>query len=111
VDPSLISGVLGPALALAAVTAVTKFATGWWSARRAGIRPRGCVRAGAALIARGEFSIVIAGIGVASGLGSEVGALSIAYVLVLAIIGPLAARVSEPIAERLLVAKGPGGTR
>ena len=105
VDPSLIPGALGPALALAAVTAATKFATGWWSARREGIGPRGRARAGAALIARGEFSIVIAGIAVASGLPSDVGALSIAYVLVLAITGPLAARVSEPVAERLLVRK------
>jgi CPA2 family monovalent cation:H+ antiporter-2 len=107
VNPSLIPRALGPALALAAVTAATKFATGWWSARRAGIGPRGCARAGAALIARGEFSIVIAGIAVASGLRSDVGALSIAYVLVLAVAGPLAARVSEPISERLLVSRGP----
>jgi CPA2 family monovalent cation:H+ antiporter-2 len=111
VDPSLISGVLGPAVALAGVTALTKFATGWWSARRAGIGPRGRARAGAALIARGEFSIVIAGIAVASGLGSDVGALSIAYVLVLAVVGPLATRVSEPIAERLLVPKEPRETK
>ena len=110
VDPGLLSDAIGPALALAALTAATKFATGWWSARRAGIGPRGCARAGAALIARGEFSIVIAGIGLASGLRSEVGAVSIAYVLVLAIIGPLAARVSEPIAERLLVPKEPRDT-
>lgn len=102
VDPGMIPGALGAALALAAVTAVTKFATGWWSARRAGIGPRGRARAGAALIARGEFSLVIAGIAVASGLGTDVGALSIAYVLVLAVVGPVAARVSEPIAERLL---------
>jgi CPA2 family monovalent cation:H+ antiporter-2 len=105
VDPSQIPGALGPALALAVLTAATKFATGWWSARRAGVGPRGRVRAGAILIPRGEFSIVIAGIAVASGLGADVGALSIAYVLVLAVAGPVAARVSEPIAERLLSVK------
>lgn len=105
VDPGLIPGVLGPAMVLAVVTAATKFATGWWSARRAGIGPRGRARSGATLIARGEFSIVIAGIAVASGLETEVGALSIAYVLVLAVAGPVAARVSEPIAERLLSVK------
>jgi CPA2 family monovalent cation:H+ antiporter-2 len=105
VDPSQIPGALGPALVLALLTAVTKFVTGWWSARRAGIGPRGRARAGAILIPRGEFSIVIAGIAVASGLGTDVGALSIAYVLVLAVAGPVAARVSEPIAERLLSVK------
>ncbi|MGH2662985.1 MAG: cation:proton antiporter [Actinomycetota bacterium] len=102
IDPNLIPDVLGPALVLGGVTAATKFATGWWSARRAGIGPRGRARAGATLIARGEFSIVIAGIAVASGLGSDVGALAITYVLVLAVVGPVAARVSEPIADRLL---------
>jgi monovalent cation:H+ antiporter-2, CPA2 family len=113
VDPGLIPGVLGPALILAVVTAATKFATGWWSARRAGIGPRGRARAGSALIARGEFSIVIAGIAVASGLDTEVGALSITYVLVLAVVGPVAARVSEPIAERLQSVKASreGGER
>jgi CPA2 family monovalent cation:H+ antiporter-2 len=108
VDPSQIPGALGPALVLALLTAATKFATGWWSARRAGIGPRGRARAGATLIPRGEFSIVIAGIAVASGLGADVGALSIAYVLVLAVAGPVAARLSEPLAERLLAAKAPG---
>jgi CPA2 family monovalent cation:H+ antiporter-2 len=105
VDPGLIPAVLWPAMVLAGVSAATKFATGWWSARRAGIGPRGRARAGATLIARGEFSIVIAGIALASGLETEVGALSIAYVLVLAIAGPVAARFSEPIAERLVSAK------
>ena len=101
VDPSKILPALGTAVALALVTAVTKFAAGWWAAKRAGIGPRGRARAGAILIPRGEFSIVIAGIAVASGLDPEVGALSIAYVLVLAIAGPLLARISEPLAERV----------
>jgi CPA2 family monovalent cation:H+ antiporter-2 len=111
VDPSHIPGALRAALLLALVTAGTKFATGWWSARRAGIGPRGRARAGATLIPRGEFSIVIAGIAIASGLDPGVGALSIAYVLVLAVAGPLAARVSEPIAERLLTARPAEGRR
>lgn len=102
VDPSLIPPALGPALALAFFTAVTKFATGWWGAGRTGVGPRGRARAGATLIARGEFSIVIAGLAVASGVDADVGALSIAYVLVLAILGPLAAKFAEPIADAAL---------
>ena len=42
--------------------------TGIWAAKRAGIARPGRFRAGAALIARGEFSIVIAGLAVASGV-------------------------------------------
>jgi K+:H+ antiporter subunit KhtU len=101
VDPAQIPPALGTALALALITAITKFVTGWWSARRAGIGQRGRARAGAILIPRGEFSIVIAGLAIASGVGTDVGALSIVYVLLLAVAGPVAARVSEPIAERL----------
>jgi CPA2 family monovalent cation:H+ antiporter-2 len=43
-----------------------------------------------ALIARGEFSIVIAGLGV--GLEPQLGPLSAAYVLFLAVLGPILAR-------------------
>lgn len=102
VDPGLIPPVIGPALVLAFLTAITKFATGWWGAGRAGVGPRGRARAGATLIARGEFSIVIAGLAVASGVDADVGALSIAYVLVLAILGPLAAKFAEPITDAVL---------
>jgi len=97
-DPSSIPPVLGWALVLAIITAATKMATGIWAAKRAGIARRGRFRAGAALIARGEFSIVIAGLAVASGVvPDELAALATAYVLLMAIIGPLAARYVEPV--------------
>lgn len=74
---------------LARVTAFTKILTGWWAALRAGIGRAGRARAAAALVARGEFSIVIAGLGVAAGLSADVGSLAAAYVLVLALLGPV----------------------
>ncbi|MBB4912672.1 cation:proton antiporter [Actinophytocola algeriensis] len=98
--PSTIPPVLGVALALAAVTTVTKLATGWWAARRQGIGRLGRARAGAALVARGEFSIVIAGLAVSTGaVDSQLAALATAYVLIMAVLGPLAARFIEPIAR------------
>ena len=104
VDPVTIPPVIGSAVALGAVTAVTKFGTGWWSAQKAGVGMRGRARAGASLIARGEFSIVIAGIGVASGAEQELGPLAVSYVLVVATVGPLLAQLSDPITEQLPVA-------
>ncbi len=83
------------------VTALTKIATGYWAARRAGIAGRGRWRAGGALVARGEFSIVIAGLAVASGIEPALGPLATAYVLLLVVIGPLTARWTEPIATAL----------
>ncbi len=51
------------------------------------------------LVARGEFSLVIAGLAVTAGFG-EVGELSAAYVLILAIVGPVLARVSGQRRDR-----------
>jgi monovalent cation:H+ antiporter-2, CPA2 family len=102
-DPTSIPPVLGWALVLAVITAATKMATGVWAAKRAGIARPGRLRAGAALIARGEFSIVIAGLAVASGaVSAELAALATAYVLLMAVIGPLAARYVEPLVKPLL---------
>ena len=99
-DPAEIPPVLGWALVLAVATTVTKLATGWWAARSQGIGKLGRARAGAALVARGEFSIVIAGLAVAyAAVPGELAALSTAYVLLMAVLGPIAARVVEPVAR------------
>ncbi|WP_308699130.1 cation:proton antiporter, partial [Streptomyces clavuligerus] len=99
-DPNEIPPVLLPALLLAVVTAVTKVFTGWYAARRAGIAPKGRLRAGGALVARGEFSIVIAGLAVAT--EPRIGPIATAYVLILVVLGPLAARWTEPLVLPLL---------
>ncbi|MER0246340.1 cation:proton antiporter [Streptomyces sp. HSW2009] len=98
-DPTEIPPVLVPALLLAAVTTVSKIGTGWYAARRAGIGPRGRLRAGGVLVARGEFSIVIAGLAVST--EPRIGPIATAYVLILVIVGPLAARYTEPAVRRL----------
>ncbi|WP_181779093.1 cation:proton antiporter [Pseudonocardia pini] len=101
-DPRTIPPVLGWAVVLAVTTSLTKIATGWWAARRAGIGKLGRARAGAALIARGEFSIVIAGLAVSyAAVPAELAALATAYVLLMAILGPIAARFVEPVARAL----------
>ncbi len=106
-DPSSIPPVLGWALVLALVTAVTKMATGVWAAKRVGIARPGRFRAGATLIARGEFSIVIAGLALASGaIPAELAALATAYVLIMAVVGPLAARYVEPLVKSVLPPAG-----
>ncbi|MEV8565886.1 cation:proton antiporter [Streptomyces sp. NPDC051322] len=101
-DPATIPPVLVPALVLAVLTALTKIATGYWAARRTGIGVRGRWRAGGALVARGEFSIVIAGLATASGIEPALGPLATAYVLLLVVLGPLTARFTEPVTQRLV---------
>ncbi|MEV6768644.1 cation:proton antiporter [Nocardia sp. NPDC051030] len=106
-DPKAIPPVLGWAVALAIVTALTKIGTGWWAAKRQGIRRMGRARAGAALVARGEFSIVIAGLAVSvGGVDPQLAALASAYVLMMAVLGPIVARLVEP-AVRLVQRERP----
>ncbi|MEE4592192.1 cation:proton antiporter [Streptomyces sp. DSM 41524] len=100
-DPASIPPVLLPAMTLAVLTAGTKIATGYWAARRAGISARGRWRAGGTLVARGEFSIVIAGLAVTAGIEPSLGPLATAYVLILVVLGPLTARWTEPVARRV----------
>jgi CPA2 family monovalent cation:H+ antiporter-2 len=90
VDPRELLPMLPAALALAAVTAATKVATGIFAARRDGVARRGQLRAGTALIARGEFSLII--IGLIGPSIAEVAALATAYVFIMAIAGPVLAR-------------------
>ena len=95
VDTGLIPGVAATAAAIAAVCVVTKVATGWIAAGRAGIGTPGRVRAGAALIAHGEFSIVIAELGIAR--EGDLGALAATYVIILTVIGALLYQFSDAI--------------
>lgn len=91
INPRSLPPVLLIALALAVVTTLTKLLTGYWSTRRLRLDLRTRFRAGFTLVAHGEFSIVIAGLGVS--LEPRLGSLSAAYVLLMAIAGPIVARV------------------
>lgn len=94
IDPADLFDAAIPALVLATVTTATKVATGWYAGGRIGVGRRGRIRAGTTLIARGEFSIVIAALGADLADGPELGALAAGYVLITAIVGPLAAKFS-----------------
>ncbi|WP_159844067.1 cation:proton antiporter [Nocardia sp. CY41] len=102
-DPASIPPVLGWACLLALVTTASKIATGWWAAKRAGAGRLGRARAGTALVAHGEFSIVIAGLAVAAGaVPAEFAALATTYVLLMAVLGPIASRFVEPVMALVL---------
>jgi len=84
-------------------------ATGVWAARRSGIGPKGQWRAGLSLVPRGEFSIVIAGLGMAAGAQAQLGPLAAAYVLMLAVSGSLLMRFAASVPmPRLLTSSGQG---
>jgi K+:H+ antiporter subunit KhtU len=103
IDPSSLPSVLLPAAVLAAITALTKVATGWYAATPLQVGRRGQMRAGTALIARGEFSIVIAGLALHSDVEPDLVVLAGAYVLILAVAGPIATRYAGDVSRRLEV--------
>lgn len=97
IRPGSLLGALAPAAALATVGMLGKIASGWIASRRLGVGPRGRLRAGSALVARGEFSIVIASLGAGTEYGQELGALAAAFVLLSAIAGPLLAKYADTV--------------
>ena len=91
IDPRSLPPVLLTAVALAVATTLSKILTGYWATRGGKLNRRSRIRAGLTLVARGEFSIVIAGLG--AGIEPRLGSLAAAYVLLMAIFGPVLARV------------------
>ncbi|MGY4967813.1 cation:proton antiporter [Streptomyces nigrescens] len=95
VTPEELTPALPAAFALAAVTIATKVLTGRYAAARDKVGRRGRLRAGTALIARGEFSLVI--VGLVGTTHDTLGPLVTAYVFILAIAGPLLTRLAGAI--------------
>ena len=97
-DTSALLGMLGPALILVVVTVLTKFVTGWYASTRVGGGTISRLRAGALLSARGEFSVIIAGlVALSAELPASFQGLAAGYVLITAALGPVLARYIEPI--------------
>lgn len=92
IDVADLPGALPAAIALAGATALTKVASTWWATRRAGVGRAGRLRAATVMVSRGEFSIILAGLGVAAGVDQGLGPTTAAYVLILATGGPLLTR-------------------
>ncbi len=108
-NPADIPAVFPVALALAAVGVATKLLTGRIVAKRAESSERGKWRAGTILIARGEFSVVIAGIVAVSPLAPpKLAPLVTTYVLITAVVGPVLARLAEPWSNWRETRKGDG---
>ena len=95
IRPASLVGAIVPAAILFVFAGGGKLATAWFACRRAGIGPKGRWRAGWVLTARGEFSIVIASLGAAAADGEALGALAAAFVLISAVVGPIASKLVD----------------
>lgn len=99
IDPAAFAQVWPAALALTVAGIGVKLAGGWWAGRASGLSSRARLALGLALIPRGEFSIILAGIAVAIGL-EELGALVALLVLLLSLLGTMAMQWSPEITRR-----------
>jgi CPA2 family monovalent cation:H+ antiporter-2 len=95
IDPADLPGAFVPAAALFVLSGLGKVGVGWLGAKRIGASTKGRLRAGTALIARGEFSIVIASLGIGLAESNELGPVAAAYVLMTAIAGPIITKHSD----------------
>lgn len=103
IDPGALRDVAIAATLLWLGAGAAKVAVGWWAARRTGIGRRGAARAGTALVARGEFSILLAQLGVTANLEPRLAPLIAAFVLLSAVSAPVLARFADTFVDRLTV--------
>jgi CPA2 family monovalent cation:H+ antiporter-2 len=98
IEPARLIDALIPAVLHGVAGIATQLATGWFAAARAGVGRPGRTRAGTTLAARGEFSIVIASLGAGLADGDRLGAVAAGFVLLTAVVGPLASRSADRLA-------------
>ena len=101
VDPATLVDVAGPVAAAVAVTIFGNLVAGIVAARLQGFGPQEAANIGLSVLARGEFSLILASLAVVAGLDDRLGPFAAAYVLVLAVAGPLAASRSHVLARVL----------
>ncbi|MFH9005926.1 cation:proton antiporter [Streptomyces afghaniensis] len=112
IDPGDIVSVAGPVTAAAVLTVVMNVAAGLLVARvyRYGTEP--AAEIATTLLARGEFALILAAMAAGAGLDTRLAPFIAGYVLVLAILGPIAAGRAHLLARALRAARDllPGRT-
>ncbi|MFF7731895.1 cation:proton antiporter [Streptomyces sp. NPDC007984] len=101
IDPGDIVSVLGPVTAAAALTLVMNILAGLLVARtyHYGIEP--AAEIATTLVARGEFALILAAMAASAGLDARLAPFIAGYVLVLAVLGPIAAGRAHLLARAL----------
>ncbi|MCZ0972423.1 cation:proton antiporter [Streptomyces noursei] len=104
IDPGDLPSVVWPVLIAVALTLLMNVLAGLVAARIYGFGPGPAANIATALLARGEFALILATMAAAAGLDERLAPFIAGYVLLLAVLGPLAAGRSGVLARVL-----PGG--
>ncbi|TDL82643.1 cation:proton antiporter [Peribacillus frigoritolerans] len=97
IDPFSLGGAVWLALGAVVLTITGNIIAGMIAGRRAGLSHKGSLNIGLTIVSRGEFSIIMANLGIAGGLMPILKPFSALYVLILAILGPLLTKESKAI--------------
>lgn len=112
VDLSAVGPVAGWLLLAVPIAVAGKMVAGYGAARLTGFRPRRALNAGAALVARGEFSIILAqlaaaGVALDPEFREQIGIFASIFVVATALIGVLFMRESRRVGRRLFPSRAP----
>ncbi|CAH0345218.1 cation:proton antiporter [Bacillus sp. CECT 9360] len=101
IDPFSLGGAVWLTVGAVILTIIGNFTAGLIAGRRAGLSHKASTNIGLTIVSRGEFSIIMANLGIAGGLMPVLKPFSALYVLILAILGPLLTRESKTIYKYL----------
>lgn len=101
IEPGAVLAVAPQAGLAVVMTMVLTLTAGVVAARLHGFGRVGAANIGLTVLTRGEFSLVLASLALAAGLDARLGSFAAGYVLVLAVIGPIAVSASERLARLL----------
>lgn len=97
IDPFSLGEAVWLALGAVILTFPGNFIAGMVAGRRAGLSHKASSNIGLTIVSRGEFSIIVANLGIAGGLSATLKPFAALYVLILAILGPLVTKESKRI--------------
>ncbi|AJC24557.1 MULTISPECIES: cation:proton antiporter [Bacillus] len=97
IDPFSLGDAVWLALGAVLLTIAGNFIAGMIAGCRAGLSHKASSNIGLTIVSRGEFSIIVANLGIAGGLSASLKPFAALYVLILAIFGPLLTKESKRI--------------
>jgi len=97
IDPLSLGDAAWMAVGAVALTIIANVVAGMLAGRNAGLTHKASLNIGLTIMARGEFTIIVANLGIVAGLSPLIKPFSALYVLILAILGPLCAKGSKSI--------------
>lgn len=101
INPATLVDAIWLASGAAFITIVGNIVAGMISGRKAGLSHKASTNIGLTIMARGEFSIIVANLGISAGLSPILTPFTALYVLILALVGPIMTKESKNVYKHL----------